>query len=156
YENTLGRLFEWVRGSEPTAEDLFAAADAQLYAAFLHQTPWYQYPFAARLGAFWRETPFRGPSYLRSLERRFAFSLEYGLKSPYGAVIGYASAATLGLADLEIKTIVQGLDVSDVADIAQIRVIRQIGPDRTLILTPRYQAYTEILVALAHKGRDIV
>ena len=41
-------------GTKVSAEDAFAARDMRAYAEFLHQTPWYEYPFASRLVAFWR------------------------------------------------------------------------------------------------------
>ena len=155
YENTVGRLFEWLRGPGKTEEDRFAARDAAAYAAFLRQTPWYEYPFRARLGAFWRETPLRGGDLARKLERRAAFTLQYGAKALYGWVIGRASAAALGLADLEIRTVVIGLDAGDAARDPRIKVLRDLGSRRTLILTPRYQAYTDLVVDLARRGRDI-
>ena len=71
YESTVGRLFEWLRGPGRTEEDAFVARDLRAYADSLRQTPWYAYPFAARLAAFWRETPFRGrPGWPRKIERR--------------------------------------------------------------------------------------
>ena len=36
-----------------------------------------------------------------------------------------------------------------------MRVVRELGGGRTLIRTPRYQAYTDLLVRLARRGRDI-
>jgi hypothetical protein len=156
YENTIGRGFEWLRGDRPTAEDAFVARDMQAYAEFLHQTPWYQYPFATRLRDFWRQTPWRGEHWLRKLERRISLSLEYATKAIYGAVIGYASTTALGTADLEIDTVVAGLDVGDQTREPQLKVVRELGAGRTLIRTPRYQAYSDLLVRLARRGRNIV
>jgi hypothetical protein len=155
YENTVGRLFEWLRGPAETEEDDFIQRDMAEYARFLRQTPWYQYPFRARLAAFWRETPMRGAHPPRKLERRIEFSLEYGVKAVYGWLIGRASAAALGAADLEIKSVVVGLDRDDAAGEPRITIVRALGGGRTLILTPRYQAYTDIVVALANRGRDL-
>lgn len=155
YEKTMGRAFEWLRGPGKTAEDTFAARDLAGYAAFLRQTPWYEYPFRARLGAFWRETPWAGAHWLRKLERRAVFTLEYGVKAIYGWLIGHASAAALGAADLEIKTVVVGLEAGDLARDPRIKVVRDLGAGRTLIVTPRYQAYTDLVVDLARHGRDI-
>jgi hypothetical protein len=156
YEETVGRLFEWSRGPEPTAEDAFVAADATAYARFLHQTPWYAYPFASRLDAFWRETPWGGRHLARKLERRTVVSAEYGVKAVYGALIGWASATALGDADLEIHTVVAGLQPDDLAEDTAIRVVRSLGNQRMLIRTPRYQAYTDVLVGLARRGRQVV
>jgi hypothetical protein len=158
YEKTIGRLFEWARGPEKTAEDLFAQGDLRAYAAFLRQTPWYAYPFGPRLRAFWRETPLsaaRWRHWPRKLERRLEFTLEYGVKALYGAMIGYASNTALGAADLEIQTVVVGLTPADVALEPSLKVLRELRGGRTLVLTPRYQVYTDLLIRLARRGRDV-
>jgi hypothetical protein len=155
YEETVGRAFERLRGPGRTAEDEFAARDMHAYAEFLRQTPWYEYPFGWRLLAFWRSTPLRGDGLARKIERRVEFTLEYGTKAIYGALIGYASATTLGASDLEIQTVIVGLEPGDVAREPKIRIVRELGGGRTLIRTPRYQAYTDLLVRLARRGRDI-
>jgi hypothetical protein len=158
YEKMVGRLFEWIRGPDKTAEDAFAQRDLHDYATFLRQTPWYAYPFGPRLRAFWRETPLsaaRWRHWPRKLERRVEFSLEYGVKALYGALIGYASNTALGAADLEIQTVVVGLTPADVAADPRIKVLRELGGGRTLVLTPRYQAYTDLLIGLARRERDV-
>ncbi len=108
------------------------------------------------MAAFWRETPLHGPELSRKLERRAVFTSEYGVKAVYGALIGYASATALGAADLEIHTVVVGLEPGDVASDRRLTIVRQLGDRRTLIRTPRYQAYTDLLVELARRGRDVV
>src|SRR5262245_21044439 len=155
YEKTVGRAFEWLRGDSKTAEDEFTARDLAAYAIFLRQTPWYQYPFGARVAAFWRDTPRRGPGLARKLERRVVFTVEYGIKAVYGALIGWASTTALGAADLEIQTVVLGVDGGDAARDPRIRIVRALDGRRVLIRTPRYQAYTELLVDLARRGRDV-
>ena len=156
YEKTVGRLFEWWRGPDKTAEDEFVARDMQAYARFLHQTPWYAYPFTARLLDFWRSTPWQGGHRLRKLERRGLVTTEYGVKAVYGAVIGYASTTALGAADQEILTVVTGLDATDAAQEPTLKFVRVLGGGRTLVRTPRYQAYTDLLVRLARRGRNVV
>jgi len=155
YEKTIGHAFEWLRGPGKTAEDAFAARDMQAYAQFLRQTPWYEYPFGWRLLAFWRGTPLRGDDLPRKLERRAVVTLEYGTKAIYGAVIRYASATALGASDLEIQTVVVGLAPADAVREPSIKIVRALGGGRTLIRTPRYQTYTDLVVRLARRGRDI-
>jgi hypothetical protein len=156
YEKSVGRLFEWARGPRKTAEDEFAARDMQAYAAFLRRTPWYEYPFAARLSAFWRETPRRGPHVARKLERRLVVSTEYGVKAIYGTLIGFGADATLGPADPHIYTVVVGPGRRDLARDPRITIVRDLGAGRTLIRTPRHQAYTDFVVDLARRGWDVV
>ena len=51
YELTIGRFTAWFRGPKRTPEDEFALAVAEDYAAFLRQTPWYEYPFGVQARA---------------------------------------------------------------------------------------------------------
>jgi hypothetical protein len=156
YENTLGRLFEWLRGPRKTAEDEFVARDMQAYATFLRQTPWYAYPFARRLAAFWWRTPLGGDGLARKLERRAVVTAEYGVRAVYGALMGVASATALGTAEQEIHSVVAGLDAAGAARDARITLVGDLGGGRTLIRTPRYRAFTEVVVGLARQGRDLI
>ncbi|MBS0241699.1 MAG: hypothetical protein JSS20_05935, partial [Proteobacteria bacterium] len=49
YEKSLGRITAIIGGKAKTSEDAFALAVADDYAKFLHQVPWYEYPFGATL-----------------------------------------------------------------------------------------------------------
>ena len=53
YENTLGRVSEWVGGWH-SADDRYAQQVQQRYGAFMHQTPWYAFPFWEALDGLWR------------------------------------------------------------------------------------------------------
>ena len=154
YELTIGWLTEAIRGDERTPEDRFALAVAQDYARFLQQTPWYAYPFASTLKRFWSDVPWDKGNLVRKLERRFALSLEYGGKALYARAIGALAAAAP--AALRIRTVVRGLDDSDLAADPRIRRA-EARPDGTAVIeTPRYRQFTEILSGLAARGRDVV
>ena len=92
YEHTLGAATEWISSTD-TAEDALARRTAREYGAFMHRTPWYEFPFASRLAALWREVPWTGPHMLRKIERRTALTAEYAIKAAYGFVIRKASGA---------------------------------------------------------------
>ena len=154
YEETVGRLTAWLRGAERTAEDRFALRHWQDYARFLRQTPWYEYPFGAELARFWRETPMTGADIIRKAERRIGLSIEYGLKAGYAAVL--RQMAGLAPAELRIKTVVRGLDGSDVEAEPRIAVLRELGDNMSLIETPRYRSFTEILRGFASRGRQVI
>ncbi|WP_158814524.1 hypothetical protein [Methylocapsa sp. S129] len=154
YERTIGAATVWMRGPQRTDEDEFALAAADSYAAFLQQTPWYRYPFWPQLQRFWRKTPLDHGNLLRSLERRFALSLEYGGKALYAIAIG--ALAGYSPADLRLMSVVAHLDADDLAAEPRIKKLRDIGDSATLIETPRYQEYTEILRRLGARGRDVI
>ena len=151
YEKTIGRLTEWIRGPKPTPEDAFAHKVADDYAAFLRQTPWYEFPFGKTLKDFWRETSWPTPSYVRSIERRLALSMEYAVKAGYAWLI--AQGAALSPAKLTMRSIFEG---GAPVPGAEIKVI-ETRPDGTVIIeTPRYRAFTQILLALLDRNRKPV
>lgn len=150
YENTFGRLSEMLRGSQRTPEDEFALATADDYAKFLRQTPWHEYPFAATLARFWREVPWSGGSLARKVERRIGLSLEYGVKAIYAKAIG--AFAGLAPAELRIRSVVRGPEPDD----PRIVLVERRDDGTTIIETPRYRAFTEILIALAAHGHGLV
>jgi hypothetical protein len=155
YELTIGRATAWLRGSQRTPEDEFALAVADEYAAFLRQTPWYEFPFGARLWQFWARTPLWGGNVVRKIERRVCLTLEYAGKAAYAKLIGLGVGAT-GPVPRRLRSVVSGLDASDVAADNRITVVRTLGDGTSVIDTPRYRVFTEILAGLAVRGRGIV
>jgi hypothetical protein len=152
YERTVGALTVAWRGSERTEEDKFNQALLDDYAKFLEQTPWYRYPFADKLSALWNDVPFE-PS-LRSVERRFSLSLQYGVKSVYAKAI--EALAGLSPADLEIGSVVLAPAAQALPADARIRSVREVrsndGRQGVLMITPRYREFTSIIREIGAKG----
>lgn len=152
YEETIGRITSVIRGEVRTAEDDFALMVADDYAGFLRQTPWYQYPFGERLKAFWSETPLLGSNFIRKIERRFALTLEYGVKAVYAKFIGFL--AGLDPAPLSIRSVVTGLDARDIDSLRNVLIVKALPGDASIIETPRYRTFTEIIRVLAVRGEN--
>ena len=152
YEDTIGALTAWIRGPQRTPEDEFALSVADDYAHFLRQTPWYEYPFFPTLKRFWTEVPLTGGNPVRKIERRIGLSIEYAFKAVYAKAIGVLAGVSPDA--LRIRSVVVDLDPSDVAAEPRIEVVRK-NANLSIIETPRYQAFTEILEKLAERGRDI-
>jgi len=146
YEETVGRAAAWLRGPEKTPQDETIAATAADYAAFLRQTPWYAYPFTRKARELWR-APIEGLA--RGWERRLGIGAELLGKAAYAKVIEAAVAAT-GQAQLEIRSIVGGLDAAALAGIDGVQVVGARGAD-VEIQTPRYAAFTQILAEIARR-----
>jgi hypothetical protein len=146
WEKTIGRFTEhfWTRD---TPEDAFAAKTAREYGTFMHTTPWYEFPFGARLGALWRQTPAWGPHPVRKWERRAVLSAEYGLKAVYGAVIGLATGAAYAPEDLQIQAWVDRLPPK-AAQVPGVAVADTLADGSVVITLPRYEAFTRTALAL--------
>ncbi len=152
WESTIGRLTAWWRGPEPTPEDQLALAVAEEYAAFLQQTPWYQFPFLGAMRRLWAQ-PLGQVSWVRSVERRLALSMEYGGKAIYAVGIGAMAGAAP--AALTINSVVRAVpDAMLAADPA----VTPRGPlgGGAWVQTPRYRAFTDFLRRVAAAGGDVV
>ena len=146
YEETLGRLAHAALGRGPL--DDLSARQAEDYAAFLRQVPWYRWDFrgaAQALDEGATDTP-------RDRERRAALGLEYRAKAAYADVIAGAVAAT-GADALTLRSVVTGADADQLAAVEGVTVIGPLG-EGTVIETPRYAAFTALLPALAATGAD--
>jgi hypothetical protein len=150
YENTLGRLSEWISGRD-TPEDAFARKTAVEYGAFMHTVPWYEFPFFARLSQLWRETPWRGPHLARKWERRIALTAEYGVKGVYGWLIGLSSGAAYGPEDLRIHVRLDNAADAVFAD-GVVRKVKPLGARAFIVTMPRYEAFTARTKILVGQG----
>jgi hypothetical protein len=156
YENTIGRLTEWLRGPSPTAEDDYARKVVQDYAVFLRQVPWYRYPFMSTMSGLWNETPVVGTSPVRNLERKVSLSAEYLVKAGYAQAIAALLAAMESTDALEIMFVVRGDAGTILASEPTVRLVRQLPDGDSLLVAPRYQAFTDLLKRLADRGSEVL
>lgn len=150
YENTVGRVTDWLAGHD-TAEDAFAHATAAEYGAFMHTVPWYEFPFGAKLHAMWATTPWLGSHIVRKWERKLAFTAEYGIKAVYAWLIRRGSKAAYGDEDLKIYVWIENARDDLFADTA-IAKVKTIGPGSFIVRMPRYEAFTTRSLALIAQG----
>ena len=151
YENTIGRVFEWIRGETRTPQDQYARAVLQDYAAFLYTVPWYKYPFREKLdGLMAISAP--TPSPLRTWERDFALGTEYFLKVGYASLIQKALDASNDDEPRDIMFVVATLPPEVLAKEPRMKPIRTLTPQWQLVQAPRYKALSEILQSLLDQG----
>jgi hypothetical protein len=147
YENTIGRVFEWIRGEPRTPQDEYARAVLQDYSAFLYTIPWYKYPFREKLdGLMAISAP--TPSKSRTWERDVALGTEYFIKIGYAWLIQKALDASSDDEPRAIMLSVATLPPEVLAKEPRIKLIRALSPQWQLVQTPRYKDFTEILLTL--------
>src|SRR5262249_25483020 len=96
YENTAGRLTEWLRSYQPAEEEGHAYQTARAYADFVHIRPFYEFSFWERFKGLWRQTRWWGPHALRKWERKAFLSVDYAVESFYCWIIEQVTHATYG------------------------------------------------------------
>lgn len=150
YEETLGRLATWVRGPEPAPLDIISGQQAEEYAAFLQQVPWYKWDFE-RDRAVLRAS---ATDAFRDRERAVALGFEYKVKALYGKLIEKA-VAEIGADELRIRSVIAGIEASELASVEGVDIVGATASG-ILIETDRYRAFTRILQGLAESGADLV
>lgn len=153
YERTVGRLFEAASGWT-SSDDHYAAAVQRRYGAFLHETPWYRFPFADALGGAWRtrEPVLRA----RHAERRVALSMEYGAKAAYAKAIDAATGATVGRDERSLRFVMRGDAAAIRAIDPRLRPVGTLPGGLTVVEAPRYQQFNDLLATLAARRADLV
>jgi len=151
YENTIGRVFEWIRGEGRTPQDLYARKVLQDYAAFLYTVPWFKFPFREKLDGLMAITA-RTDSPLRTWERSFALGAEYYVKIGYAALIQKALDAGGDDEPRDIMFVLATLPPQVLAKEPRLKPIRTLTPQWQLVQAPRYKDLTEILQSLLDQG----
>lgn len=149
YETTIGRLMRWSADDEDTEEDLLYAKAQGDYAQVIFDKPWYEFDFTGWIGRLWSETPFFGKHFLRKLERRLFFTLEFGVKAAYAKLIGFAASTGGEKADRIFLTVIAPDDQ------AQLPLgVEQVAADgrSQIVSTLRWGPFSEAATQLAASG----
>jgi len=142
YENTIGRLTEWIGGQEPVEEDRYAAQVAQDYGSFVQDRPFYEFPFFSAFHGLWTQTSLWGPHALRKWERKMWLSLDYGIEAVYCGLIKLASHAVYGVEEDVTYALIDNAPEAIFSSLAAIHKVKSVGPDSFIIRMPRYQKFT--------------
>jgi hypothetical protein len=158
YEETVGRLFELASPDRGTAEERYAAQVAEEYAQLINQKGWYEFSFGHALIHLWTDVPWTGPGFVRKWERRFALSVEYGVKAIYASVIGLGTGAAYSPDEAYRYLVVAGWSDSLASDTAAAEGPRRIAwLDRhyALLSVPRYAPFRDALLDLARQASRV-
>ncbi|MEL7027087.1 MAG: hypothetical protein AAGO57_07670, partial [Pseudomonadota bacterium] len=150
YEETVGRLITLMRGDDRAPLDDLSAKQADSYAEFLQQVPWFEWRWredAATLASDPADT-------LRDRERRFALGVEYGVKAAYADALVKAMEGMEPDA-LTLRMVVTGLDAAAVTNFENVVLISEMAEGLELE-APRYRILTGILEAMSMDGAEFV
>ncbi len=142
YENTVGRVTEMIAGRSDLTSDMkvesFMRDTEENYVSFIHQRPWYEYPFKKKYDELQEILEWPGTNHIRSAERRFFFGAELLFKSFYAHMIEQATHASYEKPDLKTWATVER------------------GGQKNLEPLPRYQDFTPAAVKAAGEGANFV
>jgi hypothetical protein len=153
YENTIGRLVEWIGGWR-SADDRYAASVQLHYGAFMHETPWYRFPFGTALYQLWQTR--EADHHFRHWERRLALSAEYGVKAGYAKLIDKASGAALGRDETSLRFVARATKEQIAAVDPRLKPVQALPGGLIVVEAPRYAQFTALLGKLAASPVELV
>ncbi len=155
YENTIGRFTRWTASAD-TPEDLLIQEAHRAYGELIYTEAWYKFPFWDYAARIWSDTPFFGKNFIRKLERKLMFTLEFGFKAVYAKLIGFGSQTAFEASD-GLVTMHIVADAASLADVdPRITLLRDFGDGDLVVTLPRWGGFTEIVPKLAAAGAQFV
>ena len=106
------------------------------------------------------DTPIFGPNFIRKIERKFSFTLEFGFKSVYAKLIGFGAATAYEASDGQVKMHVSApanMTARRIAEINnEVSVLHNFSNGEWLISIPRWGKFTEIMPLLGAKELEFI
>ena len=151
YENTIGRLTRWLAG-EDTEEDMLIQEAHRAYSDLIYTKPWYEFPFADYQKRIWSGTSFFGRGFVRKLERKLMFSLEFGFKALYAKAIGFGAQTAFEGSDglVTMHIVAENVDLEAVDH--RIKSLKAFANGHRVVTVPRWGEFTEIVPRMAAAG----
>lgn len=147
YEKTIGAFTAWTAKGDLTPEDRIIAQAQLAYSELIYDEAWYKFDFFPWVKKIWSDTDFFGENFIRKVERKLFFSLEFTLKAVYAKLIGQAVQSNYEPSDGFIYMTATGS--GDVQ--APAKILEQKG-DAYLMAIPRWNLFTKTLPALIEQG----
>ncbi len=151
YETLIGRVARATHAVE-VDEDRFAARFAQDYVDFIRIRPWYEYNFDSELARLWTETPLNGPGLIRRWERKYALTTEFIIKALYARLIGGGTQAAYAPEVSQTTIVIDRLPEPLGPRLVDLNVSSSPPGGPIVATVPRYQAFTDYVMALAQAG----
>ncbi|GLX78274.1 hypothetical protein tinsulaeT_16140 [Thalassotalea insulae] len=147
YENTIGRFTHWTADAVTAEENIIRDAHSAYSELIFHQA-WYEFDFAYWLKKIWTEPEFFQDNFIRKLERKLFFTLEFGFKELYSGVIKFAAKSAYDESDGKIYLTLHSDKNLEPEQVFPGEILA--NHDKEYLLSvPRWGGFTSIMPKLA-------
>ena len=148
YEYTIGRFTRWTAGGTDTEEDRIIAQAHRAYSDMIFDKAWYEFDFSAWQARIWSDTDFFGENFIRKLERKLFFSMEFGFKSIYAKLIGFGAQTAYEQSEGLIYMVAKVPTEANYEFPVPAQVVGEEG-DELLLSVPRWGEFSKTIPILA-------
>ena len=152
YENTIGRIFSWFENGISSDEEKLIFKAHRAYSDFIYDTAWYEFEFMRWVKKIWSTSNSAESNWLRKMERKIFFTMEFSFKAAYAKLIEWGAKASYEEPVTEIYLLISTSD--SLKNYNDLRIILQEDSNKVVGIT-RWGAFTKTVVDIADKNIKI-
>ena len=151
YENTYGKLFSWLANGTFSDEEKKIFEAHRAYSDFIYHTAWYEFEFMPWIQKVWSTSNTAESNWLRKVERKLFFTIEFMFKAAYAQLIEWGAKASYEAPETNIYLLVSGNEPIQSSETVQVLTTQD---SLQIIGIQRWGAFTTTLLDLCEK--DII
>lgn len=152
YENTVGRIFSWLSNGTPSDEEKTIVQAHRAYSDFIYDKAWYEFEFMPCVKRVWGTSNTADSNWLRKMERKLFFTIEFTFKAAYAKLIEWGAEASYEEPVTEIYLLASTAD--SLKNYEELKVIHEQG-DQKIVGITRWGAFTKTVLDIADEDIDI-
>ena len=153
YENTIGRIFSWFANGTPSDEEKIIVQAHRAYSDFIYDIAWYEFEFMPWVKKVWTESNHADSNWLRKMERKLFFTVEFTFKAAYAKLIEWGAKASYEEPVTEIYLLASTID--SLNNYPDLKIIHTQG-DQKIIGITRWGAFTKTVLEIANMDINIL
>jgi FAD/FMN-containing dehydrogenase len=153
YENTIGRVFSWFSNGINSDEEKIIIEAQRAYSDFIYDKAWYEFEFLPWIKQVWTTSNTSDSNWMRKIERKFFFTLEFSFKAAYAKLIELGAKASYEEPVTKIYLLISTADSLQTSN--DFQIVHEEG-DRKIISITRWGVFTKTISVLKDKNIDII
>lgn len=152
YENSIGRIFSWFSNGTLSDEERIILHAHRAYSDFIYDKAWYEFEFMPWVKKVWSESNSAESNWVRKMERKVFFTLEFTFKAAYAKLIEWGAKASYEEPVTEIYLMATAPD--SLKNLDHLKIIHEADSNKIISIT-RWGAFTKTVLDLATKDIGI-
>jgi FAD/FMN-containing dehydrogenase len=152
YENSVGRIFSWFANGTPSDEEKIIVQAHRAYSDFIYDLAWYEFEFMPWVKKVWSVSSDAESNWLRKMERKLFFTVEFTFKAGYAKLIEWGAKASYEEPVTKIYLLTSTTD--SLKNYHDLKIIHEQG-DQKIVGITRWGAFTQTVLDIADKDIDI-
>jgi FAD/FMN-containing dehydrogenase len=153
YENTVGKIFSWFSNGTPSDDEKIIIQAQRAYSDFIYDVAWYEFKFMPWVKKVWSTSNTAESNWLRKIERKLFFTVEFTFKAGYAKLIGWGAKASYEAPVTEIYLLITTTDSLETSP--DLKIIHEEGNNKIISIT-RWGMFTKKIMEIADKNINVV